>query len=169
MRKCSPKDSAMAYSSVERIEHLDRHKHRQAQGRRLHLALREVVARPQQLAVVVGVRRPLVEVEGITAGREGPHREVLPLRTLIPRPQLLEGHRLVSVPGEIDTQEGALRKPNGEYAHRGEPHVDADHNVAKQHPLVDKPIVRLARRLPHDIQIGRVEAQGCARQCQPSS
>eukprot|EP00160_Parvularia_atlantis_P015994 Unigene4852_Nuclearia_a/m.14845 Unigene4852_Nuclearia_a/g.14845 ORF Unigene4852_Nuclearia_a/g.14845 Unigene4852_Nuclearia_a/m.14845 type:complete len:366 (+) Unigene4852_Nuclearia_a:2-1099(+) len=49
-------------------------------------------------------------------------------------------------------------------AHGGQADVGADDDVAEEEPAIDDRLVGLARRLHHDVQVGRVEAQRRCRQ-----
>ena len=51
------------------------------------------------------------------------------------------------------------REPPGGRADRRAPHVQPDRHVAEEEPAADERLARVARRLVHDVEVGRVEAE----------
>ena len=67
------------------------------------------------------------------------------------------------VEGEVRSG-GADHEPPGGGTDGGGADVGADGHVAEEEPAGDEAFVGAARRLVHDVQVGRVEAQGRGRQ-----
>eukprot|EP00053_Salpingoeca_punica_P015069 m.137833 g.137833 ORF g.137833 m.137833 type:complete len:1067 (-) comp16613_c0_seq1:133-3333(-) len=59
---------------------------------------------------------------------------------------------------------GVEHEPPGRSGHGGKADVAANDNVAEEQPAADELVVGAARRALHDVEVRRVEAEGCGRQ-----
>mmetsp|Transcript_9492 Transcript_9492/g.19197 ORF Transcript_9492/g.19197 Transcript_9492/m.19197 type:complete len:511 (+) Transcript_9492:483-2015(+) len=144
------KERAVLGDCVERIEHLDGHEHRERHGGGGLLARAAEVGAWLGRKVHAAVGRPRPE-------RRRPilvEAQLGKLRALAPVGELAVGDERVRILGPI-----VPHVPIDEDADGGEADVNADDHVAEEDPRRDELIVGVARRLLHDVGVGRVEAE----------